>query len=85
MEMTMKPMKLKWTPAKVGCHWSAGDFSASTYSMGGPFPQPFPQSGYSLFRERREIGRYPTLKEAQLAAEVANETNAANADFKDVA
>jgi hypothetical protein len=71
MSNSISTLPLQWIPAQVGCHWSTagGEFYISTYASGGPMPQPFPMSGYQLIQHREEIGRYPTLEEAQAAAE----------------
>jgi len=50
----------EWTPASVGCHWSKGVYSISTYIAGDRS-----DVGYALYREREgEIGRYKTFDEA---------------------
>lgn len=64
---------LVWEPAEVGCYWNSGPFHIATYRMAGDdgTSYAFPASGYRLTREFIELGNYPTLEEAQAAAEVA--------------
>lgn len=51
-----------WVLAAVGCYWSCGTYSISTYRAKG-------NAGYSLWYIHKEIGEYPTLTEAKQAAE----------------
>ena len=52
-----------WIPAAVGCHWTKGDYTISTYIRGK-------ESGYALYRHREgEIGRYETFEGAAMAAD----------------
>lgn len=65
--------KLTWTPAKVGCYWSAGLFFISTRILvqDGKMVMTYPQSGYVLRCDRQELGIFKTLKAAQRAAQKA--------------
>lgn len=55
-----------WIPASVGCHWTRGDETISTFVQGT-------LSGYVLTRYRKEVGRYPTLDAAKEAADTTAE------------
>jgi len=55
---------MEWIPAKVGCHWSSGEFYISTCSI--PDNK---ESHYRLLWNREEYGLYKTLRTAQRAAE----------------
>lgn len=40
-----------WTPARVGCHWTRGPYTASTVWHNG-------KSGYILVKDRRVIAEF---------------------------
>ena len=52
-----------WQPWGVGCHWSRGEHTISTYRQGQ-------DSGYVVTRRGGyELGRAPTFEEAERLAE----------------
>lgn len=51
-----------WLPAKVGCHWSRGDYSISTYSRGREW-------GYAVYHLSDEPQYFATWAEAEAAAD----------------
>lgn len=57
----VKANGLAWEQARVGCHWSKDGFTISTYRIGS-------ESGYCLYRNCSEIGRFDTFREAAEAA-----------------
>lgn len=62
-KLTREREAKEWRPTSVGCHWTRGESEMiSTYSQGA-------ESGYRLMRDRREVGRYPTLDAAKQAAD----------------
>lgn len=54
----------RWQPATVGCHWTCAEYSISTrVCVGSP-----ELNGYVLVKHFTELGTYPTLHDAQQAA-----------------
>lgn len=68
-------MKLTWTQADVGCYWTADTFTISTRVVfrDGRTVYTYPDSGYVLTRNRRELGTYRTLAAAQRAAQALSD------------
>jgi len=62
-------MRSDWTQASVGCHWTRGNYTISTfreYRGGGQFGT----GGYVLVRHAgHEIGRFPTFEAAEAEAD----------------
>ncbi len=58
-----------WVPAKVGCHWTRGDYTISTISQGT-------RSGYIVVRHPgQELASFVSWHEAELIADRHAETH----------
>ena len=55
-----------WQPASVGCHWTRGEFTASTIVCGR-------DSGYVLIRDRETIAEFISWQEVEQLADRRNQ------------
>lgn len=63
--------QLNWIQGAIGCYWSADDswqIRTRVAIVNGKHVLTYPQSGYVLSRNYREIGLYKSLKAAQRTA-----------------
>jgi hypothetical protein len=56
--------KLGWTHTSIGCHWSRGEFYASTVALSDGS-----KSGYALYRNREMLACFVTWDEIERLAD----------------
>jgi hypothetical protein len=65
-------VKLKWIEANVNGYWIGGEFRVARYYVMETLADgrgECLESGYRLTYKGKEVGRFPTLDEAKVAAE----------------